>query len=499
MTTLLLKDLRLSLDVLRPWALTVVGLVMAALVAESLPATLLPSPIHHLTVGFLLQGLGACVALSAVLVGASLAAALLRGDDAHGARLMMESLPVAASRRLSSKAISVATASLAPAAATLVLLVLGSKLSAMAEGLRSTTAPILLVVFGTIVTAMGGAGAAWASACVVRGRLAMVAMAILLLAVAAILGGFGAWVGVPLLEGDLLRARLAPGGAIQFSATLSRCLQVGGVVGTIAAISCCLLAVPLAGLRRRSWRRFLTLSGATLATAFLAGLASTPLSVATDERLERWIAYQQIAFVERLSKEDLTVFVQELDERGEPPRAGTSRRWPLDRRLHPYIVERALQMRAALTAAELDADPLEQAFRSVEDFTSNYWRAADWLRRMAPSDPRFLPYALDAIDRFAGRSDYHIGASSLYTLAGKHVVAQSEIPPPLDVPFEDFEAACCDVLIRNFRRMIEEGHAEHARLEKAIDALGEAKSRVRREQAERERNAARLSGEASQR
>src|SRR5262245_15359823 len=115
MTTLVLKDLRLALDALRPWALVVVGLAVGMLILRALPQSLDPWGLHHVSVPELFGYVAFFAGVTGVGISTWSSSAVVQGDRRHGANALAATLPSTSRARVQSKLFAVLVAALTPA------------------------------------------------------------------------------------------------------------------------------------------------------------------------------------------------------------------------------------------------------------------------------------------------------------------------------------------------------------------------------------------------
>ena len=271
MTGLLAKDLRLSLDTLRPWALTVVGVIVAAFLLRQLPESMLPALLAQLSLPDLLSVFAVAIGGSAVVVSAWSTAAIVQGDQAHGGELLVASLPVAPVERAASKLLVMGIAVLVPAVAATVAFALARTTRPVVE----TGWPLSIAMWGLGISAVG-AGLAMPWALLVRGSSKAVFLALLAGTTDGVAGALGAWFVHRQLVADATAAFPEPERSFMYMADLAlageraRLVAAAAAVGVAALIG---LLMGVAAIGRCSVRRWIpwALVGA-LVVAFAAGL-----------------------------------------------------------------------------------------------------------------------------------------------------------------------------------------------------------------------------------
>ncbi|MCA9286408.1 MAG: hypothetical protein KDA22_14375 [Phycisphaerales bacterium] len=307
MSALLAKEFRLSLDVLRPWALVVVGAIIFALVARRLPESILPVAMAQLTIGDLMSAFAVAVGGSAVIVSAWSAAAILQGDQSHGAALLAASLPVAPRELAASKVLVLAFAVLVPAVAATVAFALARAANPVAE----SSSPLSIGLFAVLISA-AGAGLAMPWALLVRGSSKVVFLAMS----AAIAFGAAGALGASIIHLRLVRAAVKvfaePGQDAMGTAPLAlageraRLVAIAAGIGVAALIG---LVIGVAAIGRSNVRRWIPWAlVAALAAAFGVGIAAARIAIDRDEAFWR----SGTGTLMRASRLDDTALAQEI-------------------------------------------------------------------------------------------------------------------------------------------------------------------------------------------
>ncbi len=473
MTALLLKDLRLSLDVLRPWALMVVGLAIGLAMLRLLPATLMPDDLRDMRTEDVLVLIGGLVAASGIAVGAWIASSIVQGDRTHGAAALAAVLPSSAGRRVGAKLVALAMA-IAPIPLTaFVALSASALLSAERTSAywRSFGYHSAAVCLGGVAACFVAAGLASFVAQIVRGAFAAVAIAILSCLVAAGLGALGGTLGLWAFHRDVAAFAVTHSGdgeavALRFSVVTSGAIAATALSGAAALMVAC-----LAMSRHRS-RRWTATAGAAIAAISLLGAVAIVQPV-IGRGASRWLAYQ-IDLASRLPPNELAVQIQQLGLAGgftifglDRPAAWHVRRWA--------VYEVAAEYRRHLAADSLEIDPVEATYRRAEDLRSERG-VIEACYGMATADPRWLPTVLDGISRWPSLS---MMDALLQGLAQRDLYA-GEYRRPFGTPeTHDYDTELArETAIRQLERLLGQGHPEQDRLQRAVDALRRAATRL---------------------
>ena len=292
MNALLTKDLRLSLDVLRPWAIVVVGLALGVFILSRAPESLLPDALRAISIGELFVFVAGVVGFTAVIVSAWSAASIAQGDRTHGAAMLAAALPIAPSHRALSKATALLPATLAPPLVVCALYTLGRQLGYAPNDFS------VGVVTGLVAAASAvGAGLALGVAPLIRSRFQTVAVALLVGLAGGMLGVLGAWIGLRFFSGELARVIAAKGWIDPLPQIQVRLDWISGVTGVgAAAIGCALVGVvSLARLRTR--RSLLYGVSSALALSLVAGVVATKPALATDQTLKDGDTYLRLVAI----------------------------------------------------------------------------------------------------------------------------------------------------------------------------------------------------------
>ncbi|MBL9148092.1 MAG: hypothetical protein JNM94_05295 [Phycisphaerae bacterium] len=290
MTPLLTKDLRLAADAMRPWALGVGLLVLAATAIAAVSSDLRPRLLADLSWPELMQLISLAVIFSAVAMGAWVAVVVVRGDETHGARNLAMALPVSP-RAGGGLKLGVMLAS------TLVVAAVASVLSlAQARGAGSGESFYLGALYGVGTLVLGLVGLAHGAvfARLVRGTFAPVAascgLIVLWFAGAMIAGrlGFGVF-GREITElaqstGEPWRA-IVPADRAAFNAAAAG----------VGSASLALLLTAVAALLTNASRRAVAVGlGVAAVACFVVAALSVPVSIANDPSLDSWTAYSPV-------------------------------------------------------------------------------------------------------------------------------------------------------------------------------------------------------------
>ncbi|MFO0827089.1 MAG: hypothetical protein U0572_02980 [Phycisphaerales bacterium] len=481
MTGLLAKDFRLSLDVLRPWALVLVVFSIGVLIVSRMPRSMLPEGLTLMSVPELLTVVGPMVALSSLVVSAWSTATIVQGDERHGAGLLAHAMPIAAPRRAASTLLVVVVAGLVPP-------IVGASMHAMGLVFLDSTV-VMSKVAPTVWSGFGlaalGIACALPTALLVRGHFRASALSFLLAAVLAITGIVGAWSGYQIVVAPLrAKARAMAHGANEpafqweLSHVLDRVMTLGGGVGCAAgAVVCAIAGVVLMARVRRARSRIAWVGVALLAALVTGGIAAKPL-FSSDATLVRFGPYQQLMATFASDEE----IVEAIARAGGAVRGGTpdDASWGRDWALLREGIVRVTTVARGTPREQI----LRKAMRDAEDFSTqeNATRSLSWL--VPRDDPRRLELSLEAFIRFRAND----GSWSYYAqnLFDQLPTDWSKSPPPQPEQFPGDQAAWLrayerwqdDRLREALAKAIADDHPLRERMQQALDILdAEAASR----------------------
>ncbi|MFO0827090.1 MAG: hypothetical protein U0572_02985 [Phycisphaerales bacterium] len=470
MNALVAKDVRLSLDVLRPWALLVAGFGLCAYGITKLPRELVPLGLVDMRPDEIFGVLATVVGLTAVACSAWSTTAIVQGDRAHGAAHLDAALPVSARRRMWSKLGVVAVAAMMPALATVVL----AALAVLNERGPKRPIDIEFILPAAMVVSALGAALALVVTHLVRGAFQTVAIAMLVGMAAAACGAGGAALGLRLAPGPTAAFVVSQSG---FSARsiYADAMAWAAIAGACAGALVCGFAGALALARQRS-TRWLVLSFVVAGVAsFVSGAVAAGVFVRRDHPVlaDDADAYAQFVAA-RMSDAELcdalrTIHVDSAMRpvvRGQWVTPQNARAWALLQQAHSRL--------ALVDAAAFDDNALAQALRSWERFgtATEAWLTIYYV--VPPRDPRRFTLALEVVARFPD-SDVVAGI-----LLNQPTIAERLRWPPRDPGSALSEGEWRqEVARKDGRRMLRdalaslvaEHHPDEERLKLAIQAL----------------------------
>lgn len=388
--TLLRKDARLSLDVVRPWLVALVagGLLLVGI--TRLPESLVGS-VSQVSLSDLLRLLGTALAATAAPVAILISASIVHGDRVHGASTLAAVLPRGRIERgLSATAMALAGSALVGVVA-IVLFVAASATRPMGMPVRIS----LEIPWFGVATALAGGGVGFWIARHLRQRwhAALIGCAILALA-AATVGGVARWMLPSLLPG--LFALLNEGDIVYHHSShhrgdlLSIATTTGAIVavlgsGTIGWISGA--AAMIGGTRRARLLPWVI----GLPLVVLVALVAVRV-VVRGEAIQRVMGYPALIVADLSTTEAVAIVERHLRTRG------SSARTP-EGELAAAVVLRV----ASLPDEERQAHPVTQWLdaRRLEDATT----ARFAILARPPTDPGRFRYAIETMARFPPAPD----------------------------------------------------------------------------------------------
>jgi len=307
MRTILLKDVRLSLDALLPWALVLGGVVIAMLGLAVLPSHLRPAFAWRFTVAEALGIAGALIGVSAIGVSAWAAVMVVQGDRRHGAWLLDWSLPVSRRARTASKVIAAMAACAASPLAFIAVLV-GAWMASPSDGRFAPS--IGLSAFVVAMASLAGTALALGVAPWVQGAFKVVLLSLLLGVAGALAGGLGGWLGFGWAIGDYVREGVE-------SYHIDSAWRVASWAAAIAGASAVALVAGIWGvsaLARPAAPKVWAVGGA-LALALALALGSVGSMVGARDELARVAPTTAVRLgLRALSDGELAELVRGLDE-----------------------------------------------------------------------------------------------------------------------------------------------------------------------------------------
>jgi hypothetical protein len=285
MTILLAKDLRLSLDALRPWALIVLGFGLIAGLASLLPRSLVPFNSGISTASELVATIGGLAGITCIAAAAWIAASVAHGEERHGAASLHSALPVGRGGRGLSKAAAILAGTLAVAFVSILL-----QQSAGMGVLVHRFVPGLPASW-VLVGALAGAGFGMGIASATRGVFPTVMIALLLAVGAALAGGGGAAVVFPVAAAKYLAVADAVGQFVEVGDARARTILAGAALGLgVASLLSACIGIR-AFMRPLPVVRAAIALAMTLLLASVAGAFAVPLALAGDS-INEWQHYR---------------------------------------------------------------------------------------------------------------------------------------------------------------------------------------------------------------
>lgn len=199
---LVLKDLRLSLDTLVPWALIVVGLAVFGVVLREIPTAMPWVELDHLGFGEFLFLVAMIIGGSAPIVAAWSTGAIVHGDRSHGAEMLTGLVPVAGWSRALAKLVAIVGAVLLPLAVALPVAALGISLDDQSRVDASEFGRLSHFFVLATVLVVGFVLAAAPLSTTIRGTLARAIFFGVAASIAAALGYVLAWLVLVGYGGD---------------------------------------------------------------------------------------------------------------------------------------------------------------------------------------------------------------------------------------------------------------------------------------------------------
>jgi hypothetical protein len=405
MTTLIAKDLRLSLDALRPWLIILVGLAAAAGGATFLPQRLLPFGMSGVSVTEAIASMGGLAGLGSVAVAAWVAASVLHGDRRHGARSLAVVMPVPRSRRVLSKALAIL---FGVGLVALLAILLRSLVPAEAFARRP-----LPGFDASLVAAMSAIGAALALgvAPLTKAMFPTVMVALLLAMAATFVGAMcGSWM-IPFAASEFARVADAVGSDSEYRALAERMATVAAGAAIIGTALTTLVTGGLAIGSPVSTRFALGSLGLSLVVAFLLSAAAVPVALRFDP-IQNWDSYRQRHIL--LASDDeliakIATMAKGLRESTALESARDTYRDSLNRfglrglvwgsSESEYALNVALSRVMVMPIAARASSPLAAALRQAEDYSN--WMSAIVSLRIIPNDePRKLAQTIDVVLAF---------------------------------------------------------------------------------------------------
>jgi hypothetical protein len=284
MTPLLIKDLRLAADAMRPWALAVGLLVAVASAMSVVSVDLRPRALAAMSWAELMQMISLAVLFSSVAVGAWVAVAVVHGDETHGARNLAMSLPVSPRAGGGLKLGAMLASMLVVAAVAGVLGVVRTGAEVVTNGFSFGLWTLLLGVVGL------AHGAIFAR--LVRGTFAPVVAScglIVLWIVGAMVAGR---IGFAFFGREIVELANATGEPWRAIVSADRAAFFGAAAGVGAASLALLITVVLALLTNASRRAVGIGVGIAAVACVVVAAISVPIATANDRSLDSWVPYQ---------------------------------------------------------------------------------------------------------------------------------------------------------------------------------------------------------------
>lgn len=401
MTILLAKDLRLSLDAIRPWVVILLGLVAAAAGVSLLPAQTRPYGLHTMSVAEAIAAIGGFAGMAGVVTAAWIAATVAHGDGRHGAGSLSIVLPVAGRSRVLSKLLAIAVA-------TAIVSSVAILLRQLAPAMVLARAPVPgLAAWLVAVLAVVGAALALGVAPLTRAVFPTVMIALLLALAGAIAGGLVASITLPSLAAEFERVADAVGDVTQVTAMSGRVHALAAAAGVVA-VALVALVIGIRDLRRPLAQRSVL---ASLAVAIglggVAGAVTVPIALRVDP-IQRWQLFEDRKILLASDDELITmigafrasvVHAVQIDRERDMYRSALGQFGPLGLVVNvnqARAIEVAKDRVRRLPMSERARSPLATALRNAEDYSS--WLSAVVSLRLIPDDePRKLDQSIDVV------------------------------------------------------------------------------------------------------
>jgi hypothetical protein len=449
MQTLIWKDLRLAGDALRPALLILVGFVVGLALLSAVPESILPLA-GSLSITDLLYGLPRFLLVASGPFALVATAMTLRGDRRHGATLLAGSLPVSAARQGASAVVALLVVTAILPLLTAILLAI--RLYVVGDDMAWRE----ILTTPTFAATASAAGTSYALAASRRERSCewTIALAVVLVVAAGLVGLVVGWSlaaldpGIQAMRSDL--NRVVP--------EYRQFMQIGAVSGVSGgAIGGAIVGLPR--LLGASGRR---LSCVLWAAAVMSVLVSSSLGTRTlivsSPGIRASVAYHE-AWLARLSPEELAERVRALPSssfRSGPLFVGGNAE-------SDAVQSMALAHVRQVPPLELSTDPVAEALRLRESFTSAS-DSVDTLMWLVPHhDPRRLGLALEALRRYP--ADFGIAI-------------QTVVSPEIETrwPWPRHGTSRAEDVVRRILRtaletLIREGHPESERMKAVLDVL----------------------------
>lgn len=407
MMSVLSKDLRLSLDALLPWTLTVCGVLLGMIVLSLLPVDMRPEFAWRFTLVDAFQIFAVIVGVSTLGLSAWAAGAIAQGDQRHGAWLLDWSMPLSPMRRRVSKCIAVLVAAMVPALVVVASLAAATAWSQSPDRGRGADQ----VSFGlgaTVSVSLIGAALALGVAPFVRGSFKVVFVVFLLGLGGVLLGILGGWSVFDTATAAYQAAN--PGSsALITSRDEMLVLSAFAGAGALAAIAAIL---GIQSLGRPLGSRALAIGLPIGMALALAAGALVPF-VQSEPELRRFdpMGMYNIELRTKVSDDELAAQVRKFDAKrrmtlaGQEPDGEDSSDFDgvdPDLRIgwrQALALREAVRRATALASDEREHDPLSQALRSALD-VSTHSLARQNMYFGVRGDPHWLAALLESALRY---------------------------------------------------------------------------------------------------
>ncbi len=316
-------------------------------------------------------------------------------------------------------------------------------------------------------TAAGAAIGATGSAFVatrVRGTFASVTIGLLLAACCALAAWLGTVAMIPIAAGKLFAAAREYANPPELVEIVANVERSGTGWGLGIGMLTILLATAALAARPRGARWFAGAIALAIVASGVGGMLSVAPAFANDPALTRSPLYCSY-LASQCSPEELAKAVRQRSLFGQfPPRLT-----PDEKQLLTAMYGRAWSYRREMSPLVRASDPVEQAFRSIEDFSSP-GPAQTSLRLMPLDDPRWLPISLDCLARWPG-----LAQSFLLGLHDRRSLDWLALPAPNEERdrhwWDAFHERCRLRAIEELERRIAGGDPESDRMRRAVYAL----------------------------
>ncbi len=317
MTPLLAKDLRLSIDALRPWLVVVASVLglwaLAAWLHGSVAMRSMLPMKSMLSSSRILGELAAALTLSTGLVAAWITAVVVHGDQTHQARGLSATLPVSRSRQAATKFASILAACSVPVGCAVAAQVLRGQVN---DGTVLLTPDIGQAWYLPLLMALVGIGFAMGVARACHGVFETVGLAFLAAIGAATVAYFAAWGSYGFSEA---RAISLLGPSLMMDEFKARVIAQGPIAGLLFAATALLVMEFIALHRGRRSRSVAPMLLVLLTMSALGGILGLGMAYRSDREIQRQVrAAEVMALVMTADPRELVAFIEAWNRGGQP-------------------------------------------------------------------------------------------------------------------------------------------------------------------------------------